>query len=92
MFGYDLGAITADISPDGRWLATGGQDNAIHLWDLADLTRNSIILEGHEGSIRTLAFSPDGQLLASGSLDDSIHLWPLDEPGIPPEMLVHDDF
>ncbi|KAE8132446.1 hypothetical protein BDV38DRAFT_275126 [Aspergillus pseudotamarii] len=32
-------------------------------------------LEGHSGSILSVAFSGDGQLLASGSLDKTIKLW-----------------
>ena len=32
-------------------------------------------LEGHTGSVRSVAFSPDGTLLASGSQDSTIKLW-----------------
>ena len=33
------------------------------------------ILEGHTGSVRSVAFSPDGTLLASGAQDSTIKLW-----------------
>ncbi|WPJ66902.1 hypothetical protein SMAC4_14095 [Sordaria macrospora] len=32
-------------------------------------------LEGHSGSVRSVAFSPDGQRLASGSGDKTIKIW-----------------
>ena len=35
----------------------------------------SIIFEGHEDWVRSVAFSPDGTLIASGSYDNTIILW-----------------
>ena len=66
------GALAA--SPDGRWLATGGDDSVVHLVDAAtgEDTRQ---LHGHIRSVTTLAFNADSSLLATGSLDGAIHLW-----------------
>jgi RNA polymerase sigma factor (sigma-70 family) len=74
-----LTAMPAALSPDGRCLATSGSiyfdgwakerfDPAIRVWDLAT-GRQVSMMEGHRGSIRSLAYSPDGQLLASCSAD-----------------------
>jgi WD40 repeat protein len=61
-------------SPDGKRLAVVGQDNAIHLWDLA-AGKESVALRGHRGPVRSLLFSDDSRLLASGSDDSTIRLW-----------------
>jgi WD40 repeat protein len=56
------------FSPDNRWLASGGKDNLIKIWDLS--TGNILrTLYGHSSNIDALAVSPDGKLLASGSGD-----------------------
>jgi len=66
--GHTSSVNAVAFSPDNRWLASGGKDNVVKIWELA--TGNILrTLYGHTTNVNTLAVSPDGKLLASGSGD-----------------------
>jgi WD40 repeat protein len=83
-----VGVQTVAYSPDGRWLAGGGEDARIYLWDAA--TGNGPkALEGSDGPVNSLTFSPDSRFLASASATgQAVTLWSMET--LEPVLLIPD--
>jgi WD40 repeat protein len=60
--------------PNGRWLASGGEDGRLRLWDGAtfDPTHE---LPAHTERIGAIAWSPDGTRLATTAIDLGLKIW-----------------
>jgi WD40 repeat protein len=69
------------------WLATGGSDGAVSVWDI-DTRREVAVLDG--GSTR-VAFHPSGRRLAAASLSQSIRVWDLGGEGLREMLTGHTD-
>ena len=65
---------TIAFSPDGKLLATAGDDGLILIWDV-DCRKLVQTLSAHRWTISALSFSADGNTLVSASWDGNIKFW-----------------
>lgn len=74
------GAHTAvTISPDGRFLVTAMQENALHGWKIGDIKSAAdarhMRMTGYPAKVKSLSWSPKGKWLASSGAPAAI-VWP----------------
>jgi WD40 repeat protein len=65
--------LDVTASPDGRFVVTSMQENALHGWRLAD--KKDMRMTGYPGKTRSFSWSHDGQWLATSGADAAI-VWP----------------
>ncbi len=73
LVGHSDGVLSVDISPDGRFLASGSKDATVTFWDLGSGEPERITF--HEDWVGSVAFAPDGKLFAGAGSSGSIDLW-----------------
>ncbi len=71
--GHESWLWTIRFSPDEQYLASAGDDQNINIWHVKS-QQIYRVLQGHEGSIRSLSFNQNG-ILASASDDRTVKLW-----------------
>jgi chromatin assembly factor 1 subunit B len=109
-FMYEIsGAHNATVnivrfSPNGMYLASGGDDSAIVIWtqkmrpvqfgscEERVQWSNQKILRGHLSDIYDLCWSPDSKYMVSGSIDNLAKIWNLEKGKYSQTMSEHSHF
>ena len=63
-------------SPDGKFVASGGDDGKIFVWKAAaEGNKFNFNFRAHGGPVKSVVFSQDGNFLVSGGDDKVVKLW-----------------
>jgi WD40 repeat protein len=87
LLGHDNNVWSVAYSPNGKLLASGGEDNKAQLWDVSGATpKVAAELHGYGSMVNVVAFSPDSKILATGSNDNTVRLFTVTDPRHPQEI------
>lgn len=84
--GHTGNILSVAVSPSGRFVATGGADNRLVIWDAETLTPTKTFTQ-HRDSVSSLAFArhistmSSGEQLFSGSYDRTLKTWSISSAG-----------
>lgn len=73
--GHLNGVINAEFSPDGKFIATGGFDNALKVWESS--TGRLISTLNHNSNVRIIKFSPNGKYIITDGVPEGAVIWEL---------------
>lgn len=82
--------FAVDISPDGRWAASGGKDQIPRVWSVAD-PRQSFEFTPHARTILDIRFSSDSSRIVTASTDKTARITSMEDSGIWAQFAVENE-
>lgn len=73
-YGHSQPIRTVTWSPDGKSIASGGEDKTVQVWDV-NAGKQVLKYQGHTNVVLTAAWSPDGRSIVSGGEDVTTQAW-----------------
>lgn len=94
--------LSVAVSHDGRYVAAGGRDSSVRIYDQRQKYAEVKELKGHRGAVTSLCFRMDSYTLFSSSLDRCMKHWEINDlayvetmfghqvgvPSLPPLLLI----
>lgn len=71
---HNEAVFCCDLTKDGRWAVTGGQDDTAFVWS----TNNGSVkfeCSGHDDSVVCVAFNVNDKLVATGDMKGTLRVW-----------------
>jgi len=84
--------ISLDYSPNGNFIAMGGANKVIDIYQPDLGVKVKTLTNGHTDDVLTVRFSPDSRLIATGGVDHRILIWDVASGRIIREMHGHTDY
>jgi len=88
--GHEKGLGYVLLSPDGKYLAAGGNDGIVRIWDVKHGKCFRKLVRQSSGFVEYLSYSPDGKYLVSGSrFDEPVEIWDVDSGVLLRKLKLH---
>ncbi|XP_044750745.1 angio-associated migratory cell protein [Coccinella septempunctata] len=78
---HEKSVFAVDISPDGKHVVTGGEDDMAFVWDI-DTKEILITCNGHKDSVSQVGFNHDGKYVATADMSGMIQVWNVSEKNL----------
>lgn len=83
---YDVHALA--VSPDGRYLASGGSDCVIRLYDMQE-GKEKPYLDFHKNTVTSITFAPDSKTMGSSDAGAMMAYWDASQSGTANSLKQH---